>query len=98
VNGTLTRFRQLIGFVGTIGDTYVLKMKYRTDWAEAWRIYACGTIEAIDMSLAINAGNAISYSGEVTLASAANMILNFYNLGANPSCFIEIDEILFYKK
>lgn len=92
VNGTLSQLQYFIDDGVTLGNTYNLSLKYRSDDASV-RIYLRGSADAFILGLPANPGNAIEYSGSVVATASADLRLNFYILPGRPNCFIEVDEV-----
>lgn len=97
-NGTTTQFKQLTGINAVNGATYGFSMKYRTNLDEGWRIYMRGTTGLIDLDLAANAGDAIFYSNSCVSPDANQIVLNFYCHTDKANCYLEVDEVVLYKR
>lgn len=96
VNGTTTQFHQLTGINTENGATYYFRMRYRTNNAN-WRIYLRGSVDAIQLGLPANVGDALLYEDTVVATAASEIILRFFGLSGQPSNYLEIDDVVVYK-
>ncbi len=91
VTATQTDFNYTPGGNTVNGQTYQLSIKYRSDISV--QIYLRTDSDAFTADLAINTGDAITWTATVDATAAAAIILNFRMLSGTANGYIEIDEV-----
>ena len=96
VNGTQTQFFQNTGVNAEIGETYRLRLKYRTNDGSS-RIYLRSGADAFILNLPINAGDAIQAEYTVGATVANQITCTIIILPGRPNNYLEIDDVIIVK-
>lgn len=89
---TETSFYYSTGVNRTVGKSYKIKLKYRTNSGN-WRIYLGLSDELVVSSLAYNDGAAASVEYTIVSSRSTEAILQFRRLSEYANSYIEIDEV-----
>ena len=92
VNGANTGFSYSTGVNAINGQVYQVTGKFRADQT-LWRLYLRTVSDSFTGDLGINTSDAASFSYTVTASATAEIILNFYQASANPTSYLEVDEL-----